>query len=159
MSSPGYLQEFQDIFTIFNYLSWQQNPYRVFPYFHTQICDTQVSYIVLSYFRIIVSSNSKSPPKPKLTWDVPILDVVNWHTQWNAASTEFLVQWGFSPTTARECHYIYLFPLYVMLPTGSTPTAVPVQKTSSPSSNSSTGTVRSSTCLGKLSDFQIKNKR
>lgn len=40
---------------------------------------------------------------------------------------------------------MYLLPWYVILPTGATTTAVPVQKTSSASSNSSTGTGRSST--------------
>jgi hypothetical protein len=39
----------------------------------------------------------------------------------------------------------YLFPRYVMLPTGETTTAVPVQNTSSATSNSSTDTGRSST--------------
>ena len=52
--------------------------------------------------------------------------------------------------TAREDINIinnvnYLLPTYVMLPTEATPTAVPVQKTSSASINSSIGIGRSST--------------
>lgn len=47
---------------------------------------------------------------------------------------------------ARYCLCkFYLFPRYVTLPTGDITTAVPVQKTSSASSNSSTATSRSST--------------
>lgn len=54
------------------------------------------------------------------------------------------------PVSKEEWNYkrdrTYFLPKYVILPTGETTTAVPVQKTSSASSSSSTDTRRSSTC-------------
>jgi hypothetical protein len=66
-----------------------------------------------------------SPPKKNLAYHTCILNIAN--------------------KLAKQERKFHLFPRYVTLPTGDTTTAVPVQKTSSALSNSSTDTRRSST--------------